>query len=204
MVLKNLHREYFNSMANGWDKPQDEDKIIQLKKVFQDFRLHPQGNVLDIGCGTGILIPLFSEVIKDPLNLVELDFSEIMLLHNKKKWTNRTPMNLSHINADAHMLPFVAESFQWIICFAVLPHLSDKKKGLQELIRVLASHGNLLVLHLMGSKELNYFHSHVGNTIAHDRLQKGSELAAVIRQSGFDVITAIDQEDLYLVHAVKN
>ena len=204
MVSKNFHREYFNSKAHGWDTPQDEEIVKKLKNIFQEFHLHPKGNVLDVGCGTGILIPLFSEVKKEQQNLVELDFSEIMLRENKEKWGHCSPTSLSHVHADAHILPFKVESFQWIICFAVLPHLSDKKKSLQECSRVLASQGNLLVLHLMGSRELNCFHSNVGDVITHDQLQPASDLAGVISQCGLEVKTAIDRDDLYLIHAVKN
>ena len=85
MVLKNPHREYFNGKASAWDTNQDDEKTEKLMKIFQEFNLDPKGYVLDIGCGTGVLIPIISQVQKRQLHLVELDFSENMLRHNKEK-----------------------------------------------------------------------------------------------------------------------
>jgi demethylmenaquinone methyltransferase/2-methoxy-6-polyprenyl-1,4-benzoquinol methylase len=149
-------------------------------------------------------MPVFSDLKRGWIKLIELDFSEIMLQHNKDKWDCYTNMRLFHVQADALYLPFMVESLEWIICFAVLPHLSDQRKGLREWSQVLKPGGNLLILHLMGSQKLNCFHSGEGDTITQDLLQPVADLAAVVRQCGFDVIRAIDQDDLYLIHAIKN
>jgi len=204
MGLKNTHREYFNGKAHAWDTLQDDEKTTKLITIFQEFNLYPQGRVLDIGCGTGVLIPIISQLQKTQLNLVELDFSENMLRQNKEKRINNTAMNLSHILADTHHLPFKEETVEWIIGFAVLPHLSRQNKVLAEWSKVLASGGNLLILHLMGSRELNYFHSQMHGVITDDRLPPAADLSRIVRQYGFEVGTAIDQDGLYLIHAVKN
>ena len=112
-------------------------------------------------------------------------------------------MNLSHVLADTHHLPIKEESVHWIIGFAVLPHLSEQNKVLAEWSKVLASGGNLLILHLMGSQELNHFHSHADGAITGDRLPAAADLSRTVQQHGFGIETAIDQDDLYLIHAVK-
>jgi ubiquinone/menaquinone biosynthesis C-methylase UbiE len=204
MISKNPHRKYFNSKAHVWDTSQDDEKTEKLINIFQEFNLHPQGYILDIGCGTGVLIPLISRVQKAQLHLVELDFSENMLWQNKEKRDHYPSLSLLHVLADAHHLPFRDGAFQWIIGFAVLPHLSEQNKVLAEWGKVLLSGGNLLILHLMGSRELNYFHSQMHGAITDDRLPPVAELSRIVRQHGFEVRAAIDQEDFYLIHAVKD
>ena len=189
MVLKNLHREYFNGKAPAWDTIQNDEKTMKLIKIFQEFNLSPQGSVLDVGCGTGILIPVISQAEKRQLHLVELDFSENMLRQNKKKSIHYPAMNLSHLLADTHHLPIKKESFHWIIGFAVLPHLSEQNQALSEWRRVLVSGGNLLILHLMGSRELNHFHSHADGVITGDRLPAAADLSWIVQQYGFEVGT---------------
>ncbi len=203
MKQNHPHRTFFNSRANEWDSPGDTDKLIRLKNIFQKLDLNPQGNILDAGAGTGILVPVIYEVTRDPVHLIELDFSEAMLKRSKQKYEGDFHLNLHYINADAQRLPFSNQSFQWIIAFAVLPHVSDKRKVIQEWYRVLASNGTLLILHLMGSKELNQFHSAVGGVIAHDHLPAVSSFAETLQQDGYQIKLAIDQKDLYLIHAVK-
>jgi hypothetical protein len=75
---------------------------------------------------------------------------------------------------------------------------------LAEWSKVSASGGNLLILHLMGSRELNYFHSQMHGAITDDRLLPAAYLSRIVRQHGFEVGTAIDQDGLYLIHAVKH
>jgi len=203
MKQNHPHRAFFNDRANQWDSPGDADKLIRLKNTFRKFKFYPWGNVLDIGAGTGILIPVIYEMKRDPVQLIELDFSEAMLKHSKLKFEEDSHLNLCYINADAQKLPFSGETFQWIIAFAVLPHLRHKRKVIQEWYRVLETKGTLVVLHLMGSNALNQFHSAVGEAIAHDHLPVATEFAQTLQQCGYHVRMAIDQEDLYLIHAVK-
>jgi ubiquinone/menaquinone biosynthesis C-methylase UbiE len=179
------------------------ENIKKLADIFRDYHLHPTGNILDVGCGTGILVPLLLKNEKEQLNIVEMDFSLKMLRHNKLKWIDRSPTPVLFLQADAHHLPFENESYHWIICFAVLPHLLDQQKALRECFRILSSRGNILILHLMGSMELNYFHSKLGDVITRDHLPPAAELAGTISQYGLNVSTVIDRKDLYLIHATK-
>jgi ubiquinone/menaquinone biosynthesis C-methylase UbiE len=204
MRQKNFHREFFNNRAPHWDSSEDTDRAMKIKKIFHDYRLHPKGRILDIGCGTGIMIPIISALTNDSNCLVELDFSEVMLRQNKAKQNGNFSFSLSFTNADTSILPFSDESFQWIIAFAVLPHLPDKQKVLRELYRVLDSRGTLLILHLMSSHQLNKFHSTVDDVIARDHLPIAADMAIILKKIGFRVKTAIDREELYLILATKS
>jgi demethylmenaquinone methyltransferase/2-methoxy-6-polyprenyl-1,4-benzoquinol methylase len=203
MYSKNLHREYFDSKARNWDSPQDRENFAKIVSIFREFKIDPEGYILDIGCGTGILVPLFLSADREHQNLIEMDFSAKMVQQNKKKWIHYSDKNMFHTQGDALQLPFKSESLDWIIGFAVMPHLEDKRKALREFHRVLASQGNLLILHLMGSIQLNRFHSQAGGVITQDVLQPAPELSKAVRQCGFEELLAIDQENLYLVQALK-
>ena len=203
MKHNNLQREFFNSRAHLWDSHRDPEKLIRINKLFQKFGFFPQGNVLDVGCGTGILHPIITRMKKEPVRLFELDFFESMLKQGKEKFEKDSRLHTLYINADGEQLPFLNESIQWIIAFAVVPHLLDKRKAIREWYRVLDFQGTLVVLHLMGSNRLNEFHASAGEEVARDHLPPAANFSSSLQKSGYCIKEAIDQDDLYLIHAIK-
>ena len=203
MTQNDLHREFFNSRAHQWDSPQDSDKLIRLENIFRKFGIYPQRNVLDVGCGTGILHPIITRMKKDPVRLFELDFSESMIKQGREKFKKDSLLHTLYIHADGEQLPLLNDSIQWIIAFAVVPHLSDKRKAIREWHRVLDLQGTLIILHLMGSDRLNEFHASAGDEIARDHLPSAANFASSLQESGYCIKEAVDQDDLYLIHAIK-
>jgi ubiquinone/menaquinone biosynthesis C-methylase UbiE len=202
MPLESSHRMFFDHHANNWDHEECSEKINTLQIIIQDLNFLSGGNVLDIGAGTGILVPIIKCETSPENYLVELDISLEMLKINRRKWIN-TQRNLVQLNSDALTIPFKKESFTRIICFAVLPHLSNKKSALKECYRILANKGKLLILHLMSSELLNRFHKDVGGAVENDHLQSAEQLSRQLRDIGFQVLKAEEKEDLHLILATK-
>jgi ubiquinone/menaquinone biosynthesis C-methylase UbiE len=106
-----------------------------LTKYLSDF---PKGgNILDCGCGTGIISNFLYE--KD-FNVHSMDLSFTSL-----KLTNKTH-GLNVIHASNLELPFKDNFFDVVISSGVVHHTPDAKKSVEELTRVLRPDGLLYLL----------------------------------------------------------
>jgi len=198
MATDRIHQQFFDRHAPTWDEEENAEKIAALQKVFESLGQQLCGNILDLGCGTGILVPLVRQFGSD-FHLYELDLSLSMIRQNSNRW--QTDRHLFRINADAHRLPFPPAKFDSLLCFAALPHFANQSVALQEFTRVLKPDGFLVVLHLMSSTILNRYHRLTDPAVARDRLPTVSELAAQLNRLGFAVLRKTEKEDLYLVVA---
>jgi len=202
MQTDKTHQHFFNYQAKTWNSNDDQKKIESLEKIFQQLNAGVQELVLDLGCGTGILATVLIEYLSEKGRIIEFDFSLEMLRQNKQRH-HPDDQRLLWLSGDAHHLPFTSEQFTFLACFAVLPHLSRPVEVYRELFRVLRSGGNLLVLHLMGSKQLNQFHSQAGKEVRHDHLPPAEKVAGQISEKGFHLLQVEEREDLYLILARK-
>ena len=99
--------------------------------------------LLDVGCGTGTFLRMASERFPDA-RLAGVDASEDMLSEARKA-LERTPIELGC--ADAAILPFPSESFDFVVSILTFHHLpSDIKiRAIQEISRVLKKEGKCLI-----------------------------------------------------------
>jgi ubiquinone/menaquinone biosynthesis C-methylase UbiE len=194
-------RRHFNELAPRWDQlPGPADAPLKVAEFVARASQTTAKRILDVGCGTGILVPYLLKACPLATCVAELDFAEEMLRENARKVADQC---VSRLCADARTLPFPDGCFDLVLCFAVLPHLVDLEAALRELSRVLRPSGAFAVGHLMGSAELNAFHHSMGKPLAHDVLPPVESLAQMLRQLGATVVSSEERPDWYFVHAVK-
>ncbi|MGB9772981.1 MAG: class I SAM-dependent methyltransferase [Bacteroidota bacterium] len=104
-------------------------------------RIPNRGMLLDVGCGTGIHLALFSR--HGLANGVGIDISMEMLQIAKRKPELRM---CSFVVADATMLPFRDGAFEEVVSITALEFVNQKLKALQEMMRVGQTHILLAVL----------------------------------------------------------
>jgi ubiquinone/menaquinone biosynthesis C-methylase UbiE len=194
-------RRHFNELAPRWDQlPGPSDAPPKVAEFVARASQTSARRILDVGCGTGILVPYLLRACPQATCVVELDFAEEMLQENARKVAHQ---HVARLCADAQALPFPDGCFDLVLCFAVLPHLVELEAALKEVSRVLGPSGAFAVGHLMGSAELNAFHHSMGEPLAHDVLPSAESLAQVLRQLGATVVSSEERPDWYFVHAVK-
>jgi len=193
-------RGFFDSMAPDWDSfPQPEDAAAKRARyVALATEGHPS-QILDVGCGTGILVP---EILTQcpSSTIVELDFSVEMIARNQAK--NSRP-NIQFLCSSIAEAPLNPESFDAILCFGIIPHLDSRDSDLRKLACALIPGGRLSVGHLMGSAELNAFHAGVEGPVKTDRLPPAARLADLLRTLGLNVQIADERPDWYFLRAGK-
>lgn len=104
----------------------------EITRAIQAY--HPQASqVLDIGVADGLMIPVLQETWPN-LKIVGLELSwELLRLGDHTRFVP--------LLADAADLPFVAESFDVVSAAAVIEHMTDPLRLLQNIHRVLRPEG---------------------------------------------------------------
>jgi ubiquinone/menaquinone biosynthesis C-methylase UbiE len=198
--MENL-RNYFDRHASSWDEMlKYEDKISELSEVVNWFKLAEGHSVLDIGTGTGILLPLLREAISMEGKVIAIDFSFKMLERARPRQCLGEKVL---INANAESLPFQSDLFDRIICFSAFPHFHNKAKALLEMVRVLKGGGTLFITHLKSVEELNQFHRQLGGPVAHDFLPHPERIKELMKDAGLFKISIINQPGKFLAQGRK-
>ncbi len=194
-------RAYFNGLAAGWDSlPKMDGAEEKVRRYIDGSAAGAPVTVLDVGCGTGILLPALLERIPGARCVVEVDFAIEMLRQNARKLSDP---RVSRVCADAVRIPAATGAFDLVLCFGILPHLGDGSAALDEFLRVLKPGGVLSVGHLAGSEELNAFHSSLDGPVSGDVLPRSDELARALGRAGAVRIHAEEDPGWYFVRAEK-
>jgi ubiquinone/menaquinone biosynthesis C-methylase UbiE len=201
MMKTEEKRAFFNEMASSWDEMALERQIEAGIRNFVKFSFAAGARtILDVGCGTGILVPYLLAAYPQTSVIIELDFAEDMLALNRAKFTDHRLVRLA---GDATNLSLPDESMDAALCFNVAPHLGHGETAFQDLYRVLAPGGVIAVGHLMSSLELNHFHSNLHGPVAHDYLPPAKVLGTMFTRLGGTAVTVQEQPGWYFVHANK-
>src|SRR5919197_916441 len=115
-VYERWWRPLFGRMAKGVFGPgmADERRIARLL-----LGLSPGDGVLDVACGTGNFSRSFAATVGEEGLVVGIDVSETMLTKAVED-TREAGLDVAYIRGDAQELPFRAQSFDAVCCFAAL------------------------------------------------------------------------------------
>lgn len=96
-------------------------------------------SILDVGCASGWFLSRVSKRYPEAY-CVGIDKYRRAIDYGKKHYKS-----LELLYADAHKLPFQANSFDLVICTEVLEHVNDPAGVLREIKRVLKKNGSAIV-----------------------------------------------------------
>jgi len=157
IVLKQDQLYVWDSIAESWHNLRRKPLLSVIRDLSAKW---DHGKLLDVGCGNCRNTVIFA---KHDFDCYGIDFSKEMIKYAEKFCKqNNVKVNLRVANATT--LPFKDESFDYVICTAVLHHLSteqERKRVLSEIKRVLKKKGEALISvwnklqpnFLFGSKE---------------------------------------------------
>lgn len=191
-------RRFFDGIAAQWDSFGGPPEAASQQERFVRLATeHHPSRILDVGCGTGLLVPIVRKQVP-AATLVELDFSSQMLAVNRAKHGD----HVEYCCTDLSVAPFADGGFDCILCFNALPHM-DIDTALAKCRDLLCFRGRLAIGHLQGSAELNAFHSSVNGPVSHDLLPPSAELSERLHQVGLQVVLCQERTDWYFILAEK-
>lgn len=107
-----------------------------LAKLLLENGLYKARNVLDVGCGTGAMIQLFSTLLPEA-NFYGIDNSEVILETAVSTETDR----VHFVHGQASALPFPDNTFDFVYTRLVLMHNRVPNEIVKEMIRVCKPNG---------------------------------------------------------------
>lgn len=194
-------KEYFNDLANKWDEITEHNKE-KIKNIIKLVNLYSGAKVLDVGSGTGVLIPFIIPEIGSNGKLICLDISENMLYKARKKFSKAIYPNIDFICND--ILNYETDDkFDFIICYSSFPHFADKEESIKIMASLLLKGGKLIIAHSQSRKDINNFHKNLESPVSNDFLPTADELAFIFKKFFLKPILSIDNDEKFLVVGEK-
>jgi ubiquinone/menaquinone biosynthesis C-methylase UbiE len=131
------NREYYDEFADWYERGRDRGYHAMIDDLEVDLLgdYITDKDVLEIGCGTGLIL---DRVAKRAKRAVGIDISKGML-------HQAVARGLDVAQGDVTALPFADESFDVVYSFKVLAHIKDIDQALREMARVTRRGGHLLL-----------------------------------------------------------
>lgn len=193
-------RKFFDGIASQWDSRDHPPDVAERQALFVQLATeHRPMRILDVGCGTGVLVPHLRRYCPEAA-IVEMDFSSEMLAVNRGKHGDQ---QIEYRCEDLVHTRLPEAGFDSILFFNALPHFESLERALRKAVLLLKQGGRMAVGHLMGSTELNAFHSSVNGPVSHDRLPAAPQLSAALSRAGLTSLRSEERPDWYFVMAEK-
>lgn len=179
-------KNFFDSLAPIWDKDMIKDDDI-INKILDEGHID-KCKVLDVACGTGVLIPYY---LDRKCNVTGIDISSEMIKIASNKFKD-----LKFICGDVE--EYKDDKFDNIVIYNAFPHFIDPESLIKHLASLLNENGYLNIAHGMSRTRINKHHEGKASDYSRDLLS-GEELASIMNKY-LDVELVIDNDDYY--HAV--
>jgi SAM-dependent methyltransferase len=141
-----------------------------VESIACDFK---KATILDVGCGTGINY----SVLAKHGDTFSTDASEEALAFSKSRGTDGLA------RSDLELLPFANSTFDIVTALDVLEHVDDDLKALDEILRVTAKRGVLVIT----VPAYGFLWSEHDEALHHRRRYAASELRNKLTNAGFEV-----------------
>lgn len=183
---------YFDDIAPRWDAlaPSDPDKLRCLVTLC----VEPGARVLDVGCGTGVMIPYLLE--KEPDYLLAVDISPAMIEIAREKYGDTSAAffcgDIMDINRPGE--------FDCVMIYDTFPQIENRGSLIRQCSRLLAKDGRLMICDGFSRHVINA--SYQGGSSVSIPLPAAKTLASNLSQY-FEVDIVIDSASLYAVSGIK-
>lgn len=192
------HR-FFENYAPTWDQDRKENQE-KLRFLLRFIPLPQNGRVLDVGCGTGVLIPYLHERVGADGSVEGLDYSQGMLAQAKRKFGHLAGVTFREDHILKCELP--PNAYDAIVCLNFFPHIRDHSQAfVKTLYGALKDGGTLAIMHDISRDAVNAMHRQSGHSVP--LLPPVDVLETLLLGAGFTVTAALDTDECYLVVVQK-
>lgn len=176
-----MNKTSYNKIAKEWEKIRDNALICKPIIEFAE-KIKPQGNILDIGCGTGN--PITRYLSEQNFKMIGIDIAESMIeiaKYNEILNAEFICCDFSDFNS--------TEKFDGIIAWDSLFHLPKEKQksAYPKLASLLNINGYLLFTH--GKNENELIDTMMNEKFYYSSLSK-QNVIEILKENGFEIVYA--------------
>jgi ubiquinone/menaquinone biosynthesis C-methylase UbiE len=128
---KRAHMQYYDKTSHLYDTRYAEEQRLKIDAALEILEPALQSKYVDLGCGTGLLLP---KIMKSAKTIVCLDMSKGML--RKVKPSLRRSANVHLIQADVDYTPLRRGYFNVAFAVTLLQNTPNPEQSLQEMKRI--------------------------------------------------------------------
>ena len=192
--INRLQQELFDDIVHLFEPPLPPGVPERLDRIVATAAIAAGEIVLDVGTGTGILIPLIQQY--GPACIYACDLSSKML-----QQLHRNYSGVQTVLSDVRDLTFPAESLDAVFINACYPNIADKAGAFANLARMMKPAGRLVVSHPLGKSFVDILRKSASFPL--DDFPTESEAERLLGPYGFSTTSFVDDTELYILLAVK-
>jgi SAM-dependent methyltransferase len=192
--INQLQRNSFDKPYHLFEPPLPDGVPERLEKIVANGNIAKSDTVLDVGSGTGILIPIIKKY--KPGSIYACDLSEGMLEQLRKNYRY-----VKTIMADVRDLKLPKGSIGAAFLNACYPNIVDKAGAFSNMSRMMKTKGRIVISHPLGKAFILSLKN--GAPFPLDEFPEEPEAGALLKPFGFEIETFIDEPRLYILVATK-
>lgn len=193
-------RKFFDNLAPTWDANEVLSTPDRVSEILGYANIKPGERVLDLGTGTGVLIPQLAELVGPGGAITAVDYSQGMLDIAIRKNSRVVPIpTFFNIDFETETIDGI---FDHILLYCVYPHLHTPIDTLKWLRAVnLAENGIITIAFPTDENFINSIHRQKHSDS--DCLPSARQLAETFRQHGLDAVVVKADKDSYIINILK-
>lgn len=188
-------RDFFSGLIHVFDPPLPEGVSGRLEKIVASADIEPGETVLDVGTGTGILVPIIERY--EPGGIIACDLSETMLMHLKKQYPY-----VEIMVSDVRDLDLSDGSVDVVFLNACYPNIADKPRSFENISRMMSPSGRMVISHPMGKSFVEALKKK--SPFPLDNFPLKNEAEILFHPYRFSIKRFVDEADLYILVAGKH
>lgn len=187
--------DFFDRLAPQWDANEVRSTPERVRSILGKLGISKGMSVLDLGTGTGVLLPYLSEMVGNEGRVVGVDLSEGMLSRAEKKFGKLPNVDLKKIDFEEEPLP---GEYDVVMFYSVYPHLHSPEQTLKWLFKMNVKPGGRAVIAFPSDEKfINEIHHERGSDSGH--LPPAHVLAGLIGSWGFKTTVVASTPDEYII-----
>ncbi|WP_283683430.1 class I SAM-dependent methyltransferase [Parablautia sp. Marseille-Q6255] len=187
--------EFFNHCAPTWDAEiVKNDEII--RKILDNISVTANMNILDVACGTGVMIPYYLE--RKVSSVIGIDISPEMAKIAEEKYAAEERVRI--VCGDVEEAEFDSQ-FDAIIVYNAFPHFPEPQNLIKKLASLLKNDGRLTIAHGASREDIDRHHKGAASKVSNGLIT--ADKLKTLFDPYFKVNVVISDNQMYQVSGVK-
>lgn len=199
VVMNQSEIDFFDKLAPEWDANEVRSSPERVRSILDKLPIGRGMEVLDLGTGTGVLIPYLIEKIGPEGRITAIDLSEGMLSIARSKYGSLDNVDFLRIDFEEEQIPGL---YDVAMLYCVYPHLHSPADTLEWLFKMNMKPDGLIVIAFPSDEKfINAIHHE--RESESDHLPPAAVLADMIARWGYRTRVLASGPDEYIVE-VRN